>query len=341
MEKKRDWEFNRRIRDALSRDQVKLRNTFDQYDRQCATRVARIQRMQERVRHTIRSLALEKRQIQEKQRRGSVSMQGREILENDEKRCPIEDKKKVKKATFCQTKTTSSNIDIPATRSPGYLSLSAFGSPQVSRSTTPGITYEMYGVKERGNSLAARPATSRHATLAASLHPHSAPDFPSSLGLSNNRAFLRQHQDFRSHSSASPTESLSVNDLGPLKPPELNIRRRSAEDCVSFNRNGRIRSAQIRRVSDNFPRANRRSTEDLRKITGKPTRQEHRVSDVNQMTSSHVITSNSTKPHRKYSDTRPRPKLVRTRSSSLPDLQHEPAVTEQRSKISVKHVSLI
>ena len=56
----RDREFNKRVRDVVSRDQNRLRETFEKYDKQCAERMAEIHHMQEKVRFSMRSLAMDK-----------------------------------------------------------------------------------------------------------------------------------------------------------------------------------------------------------------------------------------------------------------------------------------
>lgn len=58
-------EFNKRIRDAVSRDSNKLRQTFDKFDKEYASRMAEIHSMQEKVRHSMRSLAMDKKHVQE------------------------------------------------------------------------------------------------------------------------------------------------------------------------------------------------------------------------------------------------------------------------------------
>lgn len=55
-------EFNKRVRDLVSRDSNRLRQTFQQFDKECASRLAEIQSMQEKVRHSMRNLTQEKMQ---------------------------------------------------------------------------------------------------------------------------------------------------------------------------------------------------------------------------------------------------------------------------------------
>ena len=55
-------EFNKRIRDLVSRDSNRLRQTFEKFDKECATRLAEIQSMQEKVRYSMRNLKQEKMQ---------------------------------------------------------------------------------------------------------------------------------------------------------------------------------------------------------------------------------------------------------------------------------------
>ena len=57
-------EFNKRVRDLVSRDNNRLRQTFQKFDREYETRLAEIQNMQEKVRHSMRSLAQDKKQVQ-------------------------------------------------------------------------------------------------------------------------------------------------------------------------------------------------------------------------------------------------------------------------------------
>ena len=57
-------EFNKRIRDLVSRDSNRLRQTFQKFDKECASRLAEIQSMQEKVRHSMRNLTQEKMQAQ-------------------------------------------------------------------------------------------------------------------------------------------------------------------------------------------------------------------------------------------------------------------------------------
>ena len=57
-------EFNKRIRDLVSRDSNRLRQTFQKFDKECACRLAEIQSMQEKVRHSMRNLTQEKMQAQ-------------------------------------------------------------------------------------------------------------------------------------------------------------------------------------------------------------------------------------------------------------------------------------
>lgn len=57
-------EFNKRIRDLVSRDSNRLRQTFQKFDKECASRLAEIQSMQEKVRHSMRNLAQDKLQSQ-------------------------------------------------------------------------------------------------------------------------------------------------------------------------------------------------------------------------------------------------------------------------------------
>lgn len=57
-------EFNKRIRDLVSRDSNRLRQTFQKFDKECASRLAELQSMQEKVRHSMRNLAKDKMQAQ-------------------------------------------------------------------------------------------------------------------------------------------------------------------------------------------------------------------------------------------------------------------------------------
>lgn len=54
------FEFNKRIRDLLSRDRNRLRETFQKFDKEHANRLAEIHSMQEKVRHSMRNLAKER-----------------------------------------------------------------------------------------------------------------------------------------------------------------------------------------------------------------------------------------------------------------------------------------
>lgn len=54
------FEFNKRIRDLLSRDRHRLRETFEKFDREHANRLAEINSMQEKVRHSMRNLVKER-----------------------------------------------------------------------------------------------------------------------------------------------------------------------------------------------------------------------------------------------------------------------------------------
>lgn len=53
-------EFNKRVRDLVSRDSNRLRQTFQKFDKECASRLAEIQSMQEKVRHSMRNLTQER-----------------------------------------------------------------------------------------------------------------------------------------------------------------------------------------------------------------------------------------------------------------------------------------
>lgn len=54
------FEFNKRIRDLLSRDRHRLRETFEKFDKEHANRLAEINSMQEKVRHSMRNLVKER-----------------------------------------------------------------------------------------------------------------------------------------------------------------------------------------------------------------------------------------------------------------------------------------
>lgn len=56
-------EFNKRVRDIVSRDSNQLRKTFEKFDKEYASRLAEIQNMQEKVRHSMRNLAQERMQM--------------------------------------------------------------------------------------------------------------------------------------------------------------------------------------------------------------------------------------------------------------------------------------
>ena len=58
-------EFNKRIRDLVSRDTNKLKQTFDKFDREHASRMAEIYGMQEKMRHAMRNLAIDKKSAAE------------------------------------------------------------------------------------------------------------------------------------------------------------------------------------------------------------------------------------------------------------------------------------
>ena len=64
---RRDFEFNKRVRDIVSRDSNKLRLEYDKFERQYNSRLAEIHSMQEKMKHSMRELALEKMHIQEQQ----------------------------------------------------------------------------------------------------------------------------------------------------------------------------------------------------------------------------------------------------------------------------------
>lgn len=53
-------EFNKRVRDLVSRDSNQLRQTFQKFDKEYASRLAEIQSMQEKVRHSMRNLTQER-----------------------------------------------------------------------------------------------------------------------------------------------------------------------------------------------------------------------------------------------------------------------------------------
>ena len=53
-------EFNKRVRDLVSRDSNRLRQTFQKFDKEYASRMAEIHSMQEKVRHSMRNLTQEK-----------------------------------------------------------------------------------------------------------------------------------------------------------------------------------------------------------------------------------------------------------------------------------------
>ena len=55
-------EFNKRVRDLVSRDSNRLRQTFQKFDKEYANRMAEIHSMQEKVRHSMRNLTQEKMQ---------------------------------------------------------------------------------------------------------------------------------------------------------------------------------------------------------------------------------------------------------------------------------------
>jgi len=55
-------EFNKRVRDLVSRDSNRLRQTFQKFDKEYASRMAEIHSMQEKVRHSMRNLTQEKMQ---------------------------------------------------------------------------------------------------------------------------------------------------------------------------------------------------------------------------------------------------------------------------------------
>ncbi|XP_068736106.1 uncharacterized protein [Montipora capricornis] len=58
------FEFNKRIRDLVSRDSNQLRQTFQKFDKEYATRLAEIHSMQEKARNSMRNLAKDKIQAQ-------------------------------------------------------------------------------------------------------------------------------------------------------------------------------------------------------------------------------------------------------------------------------------
>lgn len=61
-------EFNKRVRDRVSRDSNRLRQTFEKFDKEYANRMAEIHSMQEKVRHSMRNLTQEKMQAREAER---------------------------------------------------------------------------------------------------------------------------------------------------------------------------------------------------------------------------------------------------------------------------------
>ena len=64
---RKDIDFNKRVRDLVSRDNNKLRLEFDKFEKEYNNRLAEIHSMQEKMKHSMRELALEKKHIQEKQ----------------------------------------------------------------------------------------------------------------------------------------------------------------------------------------------------------------------------------------------------------------------------------
>ena len=81
------FEFNKRVRDLVSRDSNRLRQTFQKFDKEYASRMAEIHSLQEKVRHSMRNLTQEKMQAREAERGKSSTNDHQEggISDTDER----------------------------------------------------------------------------------------------------------------------------------------------------------------------------------------------------------------------------------------------------------------
>lgn len=283
LKSKRNLDFNKRVRDLVSKDRTKLRERCDKFDKQCAERLAEIQHMQEKVRFSMRNLAKDKIQINQgeaRRRKSEISQysprkeseSSSSLSKDDESVCKKETIKEfLQKHRGSDGVLRSKNLEIPDCKTRRASIGVPPGSPKTSRD------------------VASLHAIDSRAALSSS--------FPKDLYTVTNTRKLSRPND--------RNNMLSVNDLRMTsKSPVINLRRKSADENVRGTR----KFSEISRPNID-PSPDRLGTDN------RPWR-------PRSVSVAHVTVPKVTKGtnSRKYSGAGPKGQLFRMRSSSLPDL---------------------
>ncbi|XP_031563235.1 uncharacterized protein LOC116298813 [Actinia tenebrosa] len=346
----RDREFNKRVRDVVSRDQNRLRETFDKYDKECAERMAEIHHMQEKVRFSMRSLAMDKIHINQA---NSVARNHRRSDESRVQSDAKEDHTRGSQVTNKpdddgqESKQTKRDVNEVSKRHRASVT-SMFSKPRTLDIPGPTTNRRASSPFALPPSSARSPQQPRHETTNNVYITGSRPTMSSSYPTTDGYMIHTLNKTPRSQPKLTDTHNmLSVNDMRmTTKSPVINLRRKSAGEVgdnrqVSERKGDRDCSPNHLRTDtrqrstsvSHFPKPHISSPRNQRKLSTagqkgvrdsslnrlrtetRPVRQ--RSTSVSHLPNPHV---SSPRNQRKLSATGQKVQLFRTRSNSLPDL---------------------
>lgn len=300
-------EFNKRIRDLVSRDSNRLRQTFQKFDKECATRLAEIQSMQEKVRYSMRNLKQEKMQAQlnavhdlQLERRGNESLPHQESAFDRKAFTPEERRKNNYRASI---------PGIPYNRF-DHLEVPSSGQTRSRRHSLPHRPTFLSGSPKE---IRTQPRASISSSLPKEtiVKPATATETPilSNLSSSPKESSHLSHLQLRKNGYR-----LSISDL-PILPPRfdnvssIRVKRSPQLDRRSLDTNDSWddQSTGMGHVKDE-----KSSQEICNQDTKNPRRSSH--------TPSHLNIAMETDPRRESdpNNVKSKPLVKRTRSSSLP-----------------------
>lgn len=297
---RKTFEFNKRVRDLVSKDRTNLREKCDKFDKQCAQSLAAIQQMQEQVRFSMRCLAKDKIEIkQENARRrhseatqhssSSQNTDGSQsnVNKNKNELETLNNKEFLQKHRGSDGVIRSNNLDIPRV------------SNALRRASTPVGLFQPTSpknIRNIGNTISASDTRA--------LNPSSLPE--DLYSWSNKRKVSKPSEK---------NNKLSINDF-PVPPRSpVNLHRKLPEVNTS--------TLRVRKFSEVS-----RPNVDLSPNHLTIENRRPRSLSVANVTVAQT-TKGTTSPSRKLSGAGPKSKLTRQRSSSLPDLLSPPSNSQK------------
>lgn len=304
-------EFNKRVRDIVSRDSNRLRKTFEKFDKEYASRLAEIQNMQEKVRHSMRNLAQERMQIRPNSEIANFHRSARREDETEGAKSVHDDRRKGSKMMFDNKLQQSVEERMKSNSKASLPGIHNTRSEHLEVPNRSPTRTRRYSLPHPPTFLPGSPKESRafpiHASLARSGISSSLPREAFVKNISPQDALRRKQLQSSEIAWQRRTDRLSVHDLPTSSSSSDSLNSAKAKLSPQLSR--KVHKADI---IHNEKDINSKPDEDKKsehaKFTEDSSGSDTLMKDIEREPKS-VIDHNNT---------RPKVLLTRTRSSSLP-----------------------